>query len=609
MILKNNILSKFGLTLRVILIGAIALLGATQRALAEEGANLDSGSKYKKYVRRSVKAKIIPLAKFETTDDSVTINLFSSDSAVVTESLVAPLSDLYAAGSGFVLTETGFSISGHEIAFASIVKVTSNVERHPQNSLEKVVTVVFWTSVATTNKLASATASKTLSQEEFHLRAGEFLRGSLINFKGDVIIDGEVNHSVIVFGGDIKIGDSGVVRDHVVALGGQVTTSSASKVYGYVVPRIDGHKVRRPERPWTTESQRLSFVPEFSYNRVDGFTPLIGWKFIDNDSLLPELKLTYGIATTSEKQRFRFDAHQPLFGASRFSLNGAFYQELKSDDDDLIPEWQNTLYSLLATTDYKNYYEASGGSFGVRLDNYAIGELQQVSFSADMYIDELTAISSTRELWSLFGGDKKFYPNYQGIAQSLADSARAEFNDKRSAGIILSATIENKRMFKPSKTQWRGVVKVEKAMSDFLNSDFSFTRFSAEGEIERRLGRYSTLGVRSQFNASGGDLPLYRKFFLGGYSWLRGFDHKEYMGTKSWAVAVDYGINLKKAGMSFFKVWMFYDAGQISDHASFGDNQLLQSVGLGLSISDYIRLNFARRLDSSDPSFRIGIEL
>ncbi len=580
------------------------LLGSGAQAASSSSAEQSGAGapKYKKYTRRSKKTRFVPLATLVAARDSVRIRLFSDDSGVVATELVTPLSDLYNASSGFVLTDDGFSVLGQQIEFGEVAKVTDSVYRDPDNSLDKVVSVILWTSNSKTGAAFKSSGSRLQSRKETRIPTGGFIRGSIINFNSNVIVDGEVNHSVIVFGGNVTMGATGVVRDHIVALGGSVTIAEGSKVYGYILPKVSGRRVRRPERPWTTAKQRLSFVPSFTYNRVDGFAPRIGWKFTDSDSLLPDLKLTYGLATTPERQRYRLSVRQPLLRDGRLSIKGAAYKELKSDDDYLLPEWQNTLYALLTTTDYKNYYETDGGSLGLEYSH-----LKRFTFGVDVYTDHLKAIRSTRDLWSLLGGDRRFYLNYEGIPQSLADSARVEINDKRSAGLIITATARNKREFKPRKPEWRTRATFEKALTG-LDSDFSFTRFSASGVYERYLTKLSSLSLRGQINASSGNLPLYRKFFLGGYRWLRGFDHKEFMGTKSWAAAVDYGISFKGAGLGFLKFWMFYDVGQIADNVSFGDTRLLQSVGLGVAIDGGVRLNIARRLDASDPSLRVAVE-
>jgi len=596
-------LFRFGIKLlQAALLSAGLLLVALQSASSAVASGGDA-PKYQKYIRQTRKTKLIPLARFMSLRDSVSIQLFSQDSGVVTTELESALDNLYDAGSGFSVTPNGFTVLGRAVAFASIYKATDSVYSDTEYASDKTVTVTFWTTPSGTPRNRPRPASRILSKKEFHIPQGGFIRGTVINFAGDVVVDGEVNHSIIVFGGNITVGVTGVVRDHAVALGGQVSVASGSQVYGYVLPELSGHRVRRPERPWTAEKQRLSFVPSFTYNRVDGLAPRIGWKFTDADSVLPELKLTYGIALTSGRQRYRFSARQPLFGASGFSVVGAFYQELKSDDDNLLPEWQNTLYSLLTTTDYKNYYEAEGGSLG-----FSYHHFQQFTFALDFYTDRLKTIHSSRELWSLFGGDKKFYPNYQGIPSALADSARVEFDNRRSAGLILSATARSKKVFTVRKTQWRSRLTIEKALSG-LGSDFSFTRYSFTGAYETYVTKYSTFTARGRLRTADGDLPLYRKFFDGGYRWLRGFSHKEFMGTSDWTVALDYGVSFKGAGVDFLKLWMFYDLGQITDKTSFSDTQLLQSLGVGLAVSDFVRLNFARRLDQSDPSWRIAVEL
>jgi outer membrane protein assembly factor BamA len=139
-----------------------------------------------------------------------------------------------------------------------------------------------------------------------------------------------------------------------------------------------------------------------------------------------------------------------------------------------------------------------------------------------------------------------------------------------------------------------------------LDSEFSFTRGLAEASLFHPLNRYADLEIQTLLGASSGELPLYRQFYLGGYRWLRGYERFEFVGDAFWAAAVDYGIDLRAAGLDQFTFWLFYDVGSIRGLDS--ERRYYNSVGLGLSIDRTIRLNFAHRLDRSDPDIRFSVD-
>ena len=140
-------------------------------------------------------------------------------------------------------------------------------------------------------------------------------------------------------------------------------------------------------------------------------------------------------------------------------------------------------------------------------------------------------------------------------------------------------------------------------------SDFDFNRFTLDAGVRKRFGSHFGTEARTRFTSSGGDLPLFRQFFLGGYRWLRGYDHKEFSGSNSWATAFDFYSRLDWLGINSAKIWLFYDIGEISGSGILGESkQIKSSIGAGLSIDGFLRFNLARRLDISDPDLRFSVE-
>ena len=583
---------------------SLCLLLAPGPLLAEgavESSAADSSPKYKKYTRARNSVKYQKALKITAIDNSLTFAAFDPGSGRVIASAEMPLDELAGGKSGVSIDADGIELLNNRIEFNEIRKITDTVYRSKKHRKKVVVEITLWTTsdAARVNRLSSP--DRFVAGEGFHAAPGSFIRGYVLSFGGDVKIDGEINHSVITFGADIVAGPKSVIRDHAIAIGGEVILESGARVYGHILTKTGPRRLARRERPWKVEKQTLSFTPSFAYNRVDGFAPRVGWTFSDADSALPTMRLTYGFGGTSERQRARFSIKQPLIGRGKVSLVGAAYKELKSDDDELIPEWQNTLLALLATTDYKNYYEAEGGEIGL-----SYSPRRKFDMSLSFFSDKMRALPSTPKLWSLFGGEKDFARNFQGLSVADSESAAREINNRRVAGIKISADLSAKHSLVEKRADWETHLDLEKAL-DNLDSDFEFFRWELSGLLSYNFTRYTVGQIRARFGGSSGNLPIARSFFLGGYRWLRGFEHKEFHGGEFWAATLDYGVSLSGAGLESARFWMFYDVAQITPLGSSGA-PLYQSLGLGLGIDSFLRLNVARRLDISGPDLRVSIE-
>lgn len=565
--------------------------------------NANANPKYKKFTRTKRSVEYKRALKITALNDSLIFVAYDLLSGQITAKAELPLDQLKGGKAGVSIDADGIELLNSRLNFDEIRKVTDTVYRSKERRKTVVVEITFWTTSDADKAKGLSQVDRFVAQEDFTAPPGSFIRGSVVSFGGDVQIEGEINHSVITLGGNITAGPNAVIRDHAIAPGGEVTLEPGGRVYGHILTKSGPRRLSRRERPWQAEKQTLNFSPTFAYNRVDGFAPRAGWTFSDADSTLPALKLTYGIGATSQRQRASFSLKQPLIGRGKVSLIGALYKELKSDDDELIPEWQNTLLALLATTDYKNYYEAEGGEIGL---SYSPRRKFDVSIS--VFSDDMRALPSTPELWSLIGGNKKFARNYQGLSIAESDSAAREINDRRTAGIKISADLSARRSLVEKRTDWMIHVNLEKALEG-LDSDFEFSRWEFSGLLSHTLTRYSVTKIRARFGGSSGNLPISRKFFLGGYRWLRGFEHKEFQGEKFWAATVDYGVSLSGAGLKGARFWIFYDAAQIAQRGGLGsDAPFYQSLGLGLGIDSFLRLNVSRRLDMSDPDLRVSVE-
>ncbi|UCD16658.1 MAG: BamA/TamA family outer membrane protein [Candidatus Zixiibacteriota bacterium] len=438
---------------------------------------------------------------------------------------------------------------------------------------------------------------------ELRINANRFIRGSVVGLWSDLYIEGEVNEDVIAVFGNIEIGDHAIIRGDVVALNGRISASRKATIYGEVLS--SGFKKKHRFDRWRSWYRRESYVGvigRFYYNRVDGAAPYFGLKFVDEDSLLPAVEVYGSYAFTSERWRYHLGVEQSFLLSRPLTAGGSVYQRLASSDDWLIGEDENTGFALLATEDYKDYYEAQG----------VYGFLRWAPFPGNSY--EL-GIRSERHrwldghvnLWSLFGGSKRFPQNFMSLNSEARARAVNEIDRQNLTALSgrISLCIDNAEE-ELTRSFWDAFAEIEWSPDDW-NSDFDFTRYLVSVARYQKLNAYTGLYFQGVYGGSDGVLPVHRKFFLGGLGTLHGYRHKEYMGTEFWLTDLQYRINFPNTD---FAGWLFYGVGRIGDGPDkLADAEIKHSLGIGLSFGTDLRVNIAQRLDRAGASPRIYVRL
>lgn len=563
------------------------------------GTETDAPPKYKKYTPPENSTQLTRLLEITSYGDSAQFTVFDTRTDSADVSVWLATTQIGSKDAQVNFGDNRVQVLDRFVDLALTVDVTDTIFDDPDYRVLDVYRVTLWTSPDAARLTRLAPRERITTGEDYTVPAQTFIHSSVVVFGGNITVRGEINRSAVAVGGDVLVADGAVIRDHAVSIGGDARLEPEARVYGFALPAVNGERPRRRRRPWIVHQQDLSFLPSFTYNRVDGFTPRVAWRFTDADTTLPEMKITFGIGTSSERTRVRFDIRQPLSKRVGLYAYGAGYKDTRTDDEYLLDPWKNTLTSLTARKDYYNHYESEGGEIGALYK-----PPNGLELSVGVYNEQLTPLPASRRLWSLMGGEE--YPeNYQGLDPSQLAIVNSELNETRIAAIVLQGAIENRRSFDEPRTRWRVTSALERAFDGF-DSDFNFTRFTIEAAVSQRITRYSNFDLRIRTGAGSDGLPLHRHFFVGGYRWLRGYEHMEFLGDQYTAAAADYGIDLSGVGLNSLRFWLFYDLGGISLMNS--PTAYYHSLGLALSLDESLRLNVARRLDRSDPGLRVTVE-
>lgn len=429
------------------------------------------------------------------------------------------------------------------------------------------------------------------------IESQDFVRGFVFSVTGDIEIYGEVNKDIVSLFGDVFVGPDAVVRGDVVSLTGRVDVAKDASVYGEVYSGKKG-RTGRWQR-FRRRQNELAFDGSAYYNRVDGLAILNKVSYSDADSLLPYVWAQAGYAFESSRWRFDLGLEQVILHKPMLAAGGAFFRKLASEDDWLLSERENTVFSVVACEDFKDYYEAEGASAWLKFQ-----PIENMTFKGGYTYEETRWFDAQPNLWRIFGGDKKFRDNFSSVDPALREAGQLAIDSNDNAYIHAQLDFDNRDEDDPlDHSAWAATGKLEWSSPD-ISSDYDYSRFTLNLRRYQKLNRRIMLVVRGIFGGSSGDLPMHKMFYLGGLGTLHGYRHKEFMGQKFWMANTEYRIDFPRSDLAAALTW---DVGQISADSHFGsEDEIRHSLGASLYFGEDVKLTLAKRLDGAqndDPKF------
>jgi len=428
----------------------------------------------------------------------------------------------------------------------------------------------------------SATEGITVAEDEF-------VRGAVFSVAGDIEIYGEVNRDVVSLLGDIYVGPGAVVRGDIVTMSGRVDLAREASVYGEVITPQKGRRKYRHRFSHREEYLSENFL--FVYNRVDGATPYFGLKFFDSDSLLPTIVARGGYGFESKKWRYDFSLEQTLMHQPALAIGGNFYRRLVSSDTSLLSACENTFFALTVTEDFMDYYEAEGGNLYIRSRPW-----EPLTIEGGYRYEETGWLEANRNLWSLFGGGKKFGDNFQRVPEISRTASALAIDNTINANLYCVLNLDTRdedKLFRSSA--WHFTGDLEWSHAD-VKSDFDYKRYRVVLRRYQKVNRHAMLLLRAVWGSSTGYLPMYKRFYVGGLGTLAGYLHKEFMGDKYWMANAEYRVRFPGVQTA---TGLFWDGARITNGGSLGDADVKQDIGLAIYIEDDFKVSIAKRLDSS----------
>ncbi len=519
-------------------------------------------------------------------EDSLTVTVFDDGSTV---SLTFALNQIRQDRASVVLNasatfdEKGLTFEGEQYRFDRISDSRVLAD-------DGVVTITFFThrdASGQTGRLRRG--NRVEATGKIVIEEDEFVRGVVFTAGGDIEVYGEVNKDIISILGDVYVGPGAVARGDVVSASGRIDVASDASVYGEIYSEDDRH--RRRYR-FARREKALSVSGTFRYNRVDGATPYGGFRFDDRDSLLPSIWAMAGYGMASERWRHDIGLEQALLRTPSLLVGGSFYRRLASDDDWLLTDHENLAFTMLATEDFKDYYEAEGGVIYGKVRPFSTLDLD-----VRYRLEETKWLPAHSHLWSLFGGDKLFGKNFARVESPFRQKGIAEIDSTQNGTLAAQVDFDTRDeddLF--GESAWHLTANLEWSHPN-LNSDFDYRRYTLVVRRYQKLHRYTMLMVRGMFGGSDGYLPMYKRFFLGGLGTLRGYRHKEYMGSRFWMANTEYRVGFPRTDLA---ASLFWDGAQLANDARLdSDVEVKHSLGVAVHFGDDLRIDVSKRLDRS----------
>ncbi|MCK4830441.1 hypothetical protein KA005_82755, partial [bacterium] len=367
-------------------------------------------------------------------------------------------------GETIIFNQVGLHINGMLLAYDVIYDAIITDK-------EDLTTITFRSRINGSNIPARTRVGNRISfDRNIIVEEDEFVRGMVFTVSGNIEMYGETNKDIISLFGEIYIGPGAVARGDVASIKGRIDIASDASVYGEIYSGSD-RRVKK-KHIFGVDDKTISLDGTFYYNRVDGATPSLGVKFKDKDSLLPSIWVSGGYAFNSDLWRYEFGLEQIIWRDRPLAIGGTYFRHLSSDDDWLVNNEENLVFALLATEDFKDYYESEGG-----MAYLSFKPINNITFKTTYLNEETNWPEAQPHLWSMFGGDKLFRNNYSSVEKSIRTSLADEIDTTTNAVMHTTLDLNTLDPDDPfSNSAWHITGSIEWSNPD-LGSDFDYKRY------------------------------------------------------------------------------------------------------------------------------------
>lgn len=458
------------------------------------------------------------------------------------------------------------------------------------------------------------------------IEPNEFIRGDVVTLRGTIKVQGEVDGDVVAVFGSVELDSTAFVEGDVVSVGGKIYRDKGAVVKGDLVQTtITGVKVDDGDQhvsvglggvsvgpkkgdEWSRKRSQSRRSPKygiddenfmFRYNRVEGL--FLGLRlgkdqWNDRHSAWFDLYGHAGYGFARKRACYQLGVERSFFGKYGPVLGVEVHDVVATEDEWIIPTFENSMAALFLREDFQDYYRREGYSAYLSHD---ISEF--LILTAEYRIDNHHNLTRKTN-GSIFGGDKKFRAN-------------PFIDEMEFKSLVGKLTLDTRNCYKYPNQGWLIDATGEFAGQDFNKTGANFDRFIIDIRRYQPITYGENLDFRLRAGSSRGVLPQHLKFDLGGISTIRGYNFKEFQNCNRMLLGnIEYRIHGRRnpldkvMGLSDVSLILFADAGyvwSVADTLRAQDGfkhldweDLYTSIGFGIGNQEgNVRLDFAKRLD------------
>ncbi|HEY3157048.1 MAG TPA: BamA/TamA family outer membrane protein [Candidatus Eisenbacteria bacterium] len=334
------------------------------------------------------------------------------------------------------------------------------------------------------------------------------------------------------------------------------------------------------------EEARFHPIIGARYNRVDGPAPTLGAAFQPARAPAPVLFAEGTYAFSRKRPLYEAGFEAPLGDRPWLQIGGSVYRRTSTEDDWIVTEGENTIFALVARTDYRDHYESQGGQGYI---GWSPGSDFSIRGGARF---ESQASLSVKTRVSLTGRHPEFRPN-------------PPIEDGDEQAFTVHCRIGPAQL--PARGGTHGEAVYERSGPP-LNGDFEYGRL--RGAIRNRIRLSPTRDLRARLIVGStltGSLPAQKTWYVGGIGTLRGHDFKTFTGDQFFVANAEFYQRARKNIYAF----TFLDTGA----AWFGSDNLGRQrpavdLGLGVRIAEGpAAITVAKNLRDEKSKLRVGVRL
>ncbi len=398
----------------------------------------------------------------------------------------------------------------------------------------------------------------------FEVAASREVNGDLAIHRGELTVRGHVTGRIVAINADVRLIRGARVDGEILAVGGQVTGSDVATVGGQIrvyrtrlsVTR-DGDRLnggpgddsvdsgrwwRRRER-WRSGGRfDLRLLSARTYNRVEGLPVFIG-PSVRRKTAMGRLTIdAFGVLRSAEGFKWKPEnvghslrTEWQVGERSGLRVGGKLFDLVEGVEPWQLSDPEVGLASFVLHRDFRDYFNRHGGSVYA---SFFRGKHLDLNVN---YSDQRWSPAATRDPWTLLRNEDGWRDNPQmdaGTLHLLNTTLRYDTRNDPSnplSGWFVTADYE----------YGTGVIHAYAPSSPGVRNA-SIGGQTTYDRLLLDLRRYNRISPNSQLNVrlvaggwlSGDDLPMQRRFSLGGPGTLGGYDFRRSLGaTDVWQCA------------------------------------------------------------------------